>query len=105
MLIKKMLLAAAAVMSLAVPAAAMAQGYGGYHDGGRYSQAYEGQSYSGGYDGQRYAQPRDYGWRRIEREPEMRQQMWGARSQHHRNWQSDNGSYRYQSHADGYRSY
>ena len=92
MLIKKMLLAAAAVMALAAPAAAMAQDYGGYHDGGRYSQRYEGRRYD--------TQRRDFAWRQVEREGRMRQPMWRAPSEQR---SYDGGSHGYR--ADGHRSY
>ena len=81
MLIKKTLLAAAAVMSLAVPAAAMAQDYGGYHDGGRNSQRDEGQRY------------------------EQRQDKWRAPIEHRRYVQPERGFSRGHDREQGYRAY
>lgn len=106
MLIRKTLLAAAAVMTLAVPAAAMAQDYGGYHS-----------DYGGGYrDSPRaeyggYEHRRAFAWRRAEREREIRREMWRSRYEH-RHFQGYRGGYQGE-HAgwdhhrayDQYRSY
>jgi hypothetical protein len=96
MLIKKTLLAAAAVMSLAVPAAALAQDFGGYHDG-----------WQGGarYDGGRYEQHRDFVWRQIEREREIRRDEWRARYEHRHFWRPYGGFYHDHGPREDYRPY
>jgi hypothetical protein len=81
MLIKKTLLAAAAVFTLAAPVAAMAQDFGGYHDGGRYGAG-------------RYEQRRNFAWRQVEREREIRRDEWRSRFEHRHFWHPDYGYYR-----------
>jgi hypothetical protein len=92
MLIKKALLAAAAVVSLAVPAAAMAQDYSGYRNG--YNDAPYGQTWRG--DDRRGAS-QDYRAERARfeyrREQERRHAYW--RAHHRQDWQANayGGSY------------
>jgi hypothetical protein len=81
MLTKKTLLAAAAVITLAVPAAAMAQDFGGYRDGGYH-------------DAGRFEHHRYFGWRQMEREREMRRDYWRDRYEHRHYWRPDYGFYR-----------
>jgi hypothetical protein len=92
MLIRKMLLAAAAVMALAAPVAASAQDFGGY-----------------GYDHRpdfgRYEQRRDFYWRHIEREREIRREEWRARFDYRPGWHSDRGFYRDHGGWDDHRPY
>ena len=53
--------AAAATALTALPAAAQAQYYDGYRDGGRYEQSYRGDRYRRGYQQQRHYDNRYYG--------------------------------------------
>ncbi len=92
MLIKKTLLAAAAVMTLAAPAVAMAQDFGGYHDGARFEPG-------------RYEQRRYFAWRQVEREREIQRNEWRARFDH-RHFGSPYGGYsRDHDRRDEYRAY
>ena len=71
MLIKKTLLAAAAVLTLAAPAVASAQEFYGYDHG-----------YRDGYPHERYDQRRYFAFRRIERERELRRGLWRSHFEH-----------------------
>ena len=82
MLIKKTLLAAAAVFALAAPAVASAQDFGGYRDG----YGYDHRADYGRYEGRH-----NFAWRQIEREREIRREMWRARFEHRHEWRSDRG--------------
>jgi hypothetical protein len=78
-MIKKMLLAAAAVMTLAAPVAASAQEFYGYdHDRG---YGY-GQDYRDRYEHDRFEQRRFFAFRRLERERELRREFWRSHVEH-----------------------
>ena len=68
MMIKKTLLAAAAVIGLAAPAVASAQDFYGH-----------GYGYADGYRHERFEQRRYFAWRRIERERAFRHHLWRSR--------------------------
>jgi hypothetical protein len=96
MLIKKALLAAAAVISLAAPAVASAQDFSGYRDGYRQEQRA---------DFGRHEQRRNFAWRQVEREREIRRDLWRARFEHHHAWRSDRGFHGEHRGSDEYRAY
>ena len=94
MLIKKALLAAAAVIALAAPAVASAQDFGGYRHG------YDHRADYGRYEGRH-----NFAWRQVEREREIRREMWRARFEHRHEWRQDRGFYGDHDGRGEYRSY
>lgn len=95
MLLKKALLTAATVLTLAVPAAAMAQDYHGYYDGWR--GPYRAEAWRGDH---RWARDDRREYWAYRREQARREAYWRERRHHWREWRAY--GYRYDDGPRGY---